>query len=385
MDSNDPVINLLMAKYARRELLTPEELQLLEAWWGASPENRELADLVRDEKWVKEALEIMDEASEQEMWKEFSRRLDEKQGIIRPSPVRGFRMQRRILLRGLAAAVVLFLAVRAGWLLTRSWRPGTAPGEIVSAPRSREPATGDQPVLSTAVTGEERSFPVENRVLRREGTRTPTGAGVHIRPEAHIHSSDRNAGDARANHGPVPVKQRVNRHDPTLVPVDTGNLVHYCRAVVPSPSTDISPTEHTVAYPYSYSAKALLAILGDLEGPTEIHLPNGKRMRVAGTRRFENAGIDPRKGAAPADPSAAFHFKDADLERVLAQVAEWYGLKVSNPGGWKGGAITGELPRSSRPDSVLYTLQLLEKGFVQLRLDQKVIVVSGWPGASGGR
>lgn len=375
MDSIDPAITPLMAKYARREPLTPEELQQLEAWWEAAPENRELADLVRDEKWVEEALEIMDEAPEEEMWEEFSRRLDEKQGIVRPAPFWSFRMQWPTLWRGVAVAGLLFLAVRAIWLLTRKGDVGVVRRELVSAPRIPEPAPPHQPVL-----------------IQKDET--------PIRLAAHTRKRDTKAGDVRTDeardpakpdgqvqvksNGQVPVK-RLNRYDPAPVPPDTGGIFHYCKAVVPSSSPDMQEAASTVDYPYSYSTKALLTILSDREGPTEIHF-NGKQMRVAGMRRFEKAGVDAavKKGAAPVAPPAGFHFNDTRLEQALAQVAEWYGLKVSNPEGWKGVAITGELPRPSRPEGVLDILQLLEQGQVQLRLEQNTIVVSGLPGSRRG-
>jgi len=388
MDSIDPVITPLMAKYARREPLTPEELQLLEAWWAAAPENRELADLVSDEKWVEEAFEIMDEAPEEEMWEDFSRRLDEKQGIVRPAPFWSFRMQWPALLRGVAVAGLLFLAVRAIWLLTRKVDFGIAPLESVSAPRPADPVVGGQPVAPSVVGGllahtHWRNNDAENgRIDDRE---VPLKRDGNLPAKQDGDVSMWQDGPVSGKQGPVPPKQRVTRYAPATTPVDKDNLYHYCSAVVPPPSADSERMEHTIAYPYSYSAEALLTILSKLEGPTEIHF-NGKQMRVAGTRRFEKAGVDAavKKGAAPVAPSPGFHFNDTRLEQVLVQVAEWYGLKVSNPKGLRGVAITGELQRSSRPDSVLSILQMLEEGHAQLRLEQNTIVVSGWPGASGG-
>jgi hypothetical protein len=362
-DNHHRIVEILI-KYAGKRRLKKAEARFLKKWMEQSDEHRQLPEKLYCRIRQEERRRQLDEApSSAEVWENIRRSLEETgmlSGVNRPASTTRYLLVKAAVMMILLAGVDLLCDIPGGRKVVQTQFKESGYPAAVSV-KGKERSVRPNEVLLAAA-------PV-NEIISRDGARLFRTVEM-VEPTA----------DADA-----PVKRRANRSNPAPVTVDSGSMFHYCRAIVPNPSPGIPQPEHTVPYPYSYSAEALLDILGKLEGPTEIHLPNGKKMRVAGTRRFEIAGVDTgNKLAAPLGPSAGFRFRDTDLDRVLTEVAKCYGLKVSNPGGWKGEAITGELPRPSGPDSVISMLQLVEKGFVHLRLSQKVIVVSGWSGTRGG-
>lgn len=102
----------LLVKRARSEKLTDAESGQLNEWCRRAPENEDMLRQVSDPKWINEALQIMDEVSDGEMWREFSRKLDKKQG--RPNATEG-RFARIFLparLRSVFSSISQFLSGR---------------------------------------------------------------------------------------------------------------------------------------------------------------------------------------------------------------------------------------------------------------------------------
>ncbi|HVU95467.1 MAG TPA: DUF4974 domain-containing protein [Puia sp.] len=356
-DNHRRIVEILI-KNAGNRRLKKAEARFLKKWMEQSDEHRQLPEKLYCRLRQKERRRQLEEApSSAEVWENIRRRLEETgvlSGINRPASVTRY---------WLAKAAVVVLLMLGGDLLCD--------------------LPGNRKVVQTL--SKDSGYPASLSVKSKEGSVRPSVVLFAVAPVDEMipcegtpvfRTVDIVGPTADAD---VPVKRRMKKFTPAPATVDSGSLFHYCSAVVATRSRDIPQMEHTVAYPYSYYTKALLGILSHLEGPIDIHLPDGKQVRLAGNRRFENAGVDSpvRKWPDPAAQSPGFLFNDTELDRVLAEVAEWYGLKVSNPGRWRGVAITGKLVRASRPDSVLNTLRLLENGFVQLRWDQKVIFVSG--------
>ena len=77
-----------------------------------------------------------------------------------------------------------------------------------------------------------------------------------------------------------------------------------------------------------------------------------------------------------------FDFENASLPVILKELADWYGVSVSNPDSIQGVAITGKLSRSLSLDDMLKALERVEKGHARLRVKLNSILVQ--PGKPGG-
>ena len=73
----DDLITELMIKYARREKLPDEEMDILEEWWVQFPEHEKLKERFNDPEWSREELAKMKPAPMREIWEEINKYLDE--------------------------------------------------------------------------------------------------------------------------------------------------------------------------------------------------------------------------------------------------------------------------------------------------------------------
>jgi len=433
MDANEPIIARLMAKYSRQEALTYEERRILEAWWQASPENRELADLFADKEWVKEALSIMEEAPGEEMWEAISTRLDEMQGISRPAPgrLRALWVRRRAVLSRLALpAATLLLFVAVCWLLSRRGEgkekvgAGTVIAVAAGVPMEEDATWTDSSGRAIPLS----TVPVGGVVAR-------AGSEVLRKVERYALAYDAPAFEAILNDEPAP-REFVASQEFASGP----GLFRNCLAVGKNSSPyhlqmangnavwlgggarfEYTGNRRDVAHPYALTGKALFDIAKDLGRPLVIHLPGDKLIRITGTRFFVDSRVDSSEskvalftgqlrffnttdsgvqlqagqeataGAggivvrpiadssammAWVDHSLHFHFTHTPFDSALAQVAAWYGLTVSNPAKLKPAPISGDMLRPGLPEGVLHNLEAVAGGAVQLRREKNMIVVS---------
>ncbi|HEY4336290.1 MAG TPA: hypothetical protein VGM89_10340 [Puia sp.] len=430
MDSNVSVIAMLMARYARHETLTDEERRILEEWWQSSPENREVADQFADEKWVERALASLDKVPRKKMWKEISRQLDEMDGITEKAPDRlpSLRAKRRRMLWFSVSAASVLLVIGAIWLLGKraEIKEKGIPSEVLAltaALRDEGDAIWTDSAGRPVPLGAVPVGGVVSRAGRQVLRKVDTFALAYDTPGAETGSP--------------------SMEMPADMPADSTGLFRNCLAVGRNSSPyylrmvdgnavwlgggarlQYTGNSGDVAYPYRFTGKALFDIVKNLGRPLVIHLPNGKRIKVEGTRFYVEshadspmskvaifsgnlrlfdkgdsiqlrtgqeaitdadgivvqAIVDSSAMMAWAGNSLFFHFNNTEFESTLSQVAAWYGLKISNPGRLKGTAINSDLPRSSSPDNIIQILKIVESGYVTLRLEQNVIVVADWPG-----
>jgi hypothetical protein len=428
MDSKVSIITRLMAKYARHEELTDEERRMLEEWWQSSAENRELAELFADENWVKKALGQMDSVPRKEMWREINRQLDEIE-VKAGTPSTAHRIpsaRARTHFLSVAVAVVALgvivcaYCILGGKTAIRTNKESTPPviGAALGLARDSDATwtdvNGSIPLSAVPVGGVVSQ--AGSRILRKVDSFSlaydvPAVLDTEMRAVLATDTAGlfKNCLAIGKNSSPY----HVQMYDGNAVWLGGGARLRY------------TSNRRDAASPYSISGKGLFDIVKNMGRPMVIHLPNGRRIKVVGTRFFVNAEADSpastvalfsgklrlfsngdsvrlRAGQeaiaradgvvvkAIADSSAMmawtgnslrFHFNNAEFETVLAQVATWYGLKIVNPARLKGTPITCDLPRASSPDPILQTLRLVENGFIQLRLDRNTIIVSDGTGA----
>jgi ferric-dicitrate binding protein FerR (iron transport regulator) len=78
---------------------------------------------------------------------------------------------------------------------------------------------------------------------------------------------------------------------------------------------------------------------------------------------------------------AFFDFENSGLPAMLKELADWYGVQVSNPDSIQGVPLTGKLPRSLSLNEMLRALERVEKGHARLRVNADTIhVLPGHPG-----
>jgi len=373
-DNHHRIVGILI-KYAGNRRLKKAEARFLKTWMEQSHEHRELPDKLCSRLRQEHRQRQLDEApSSAEVWENISRSLEESgmfSRIKRPEPATRYFLAK--------AAVVILVMAGGDWLygLQDSRKIAQTPSKGGGNPVSMSTKTkgrvhanstiwsnpDGRVVLSNvvpSVAAFEPAAPVRERISQA-GTREPG------EEETFMSADD-----------PGLVTKLGNVLEPAPVKPDTVGRLRTSLAVATNSSSYFLQTSgQDTVDSYAISMKAYLRIVKDPARPVDIHFPDGRQIRVKGM--YKPVGESPVIEASVAS-SPGYRFDQEEFEPALALVAGWYGLKVSNPGGWKGTAITAELPRPSRPESVVEMLQMLENGVVQLRLEQNVIVVSGWSG-----
>lgn len=418
MDANDSLITRLMAKYARHEALTAEELRTLENWWKASSDNMELAKQFGNEEWVREAVKKLNSVPKREMWAEITRQLDEMDAAVNGAGT-GFQPKKSTgrlatLAWSLSAAALVLCTV---WLIVKQER--TKPGK---APTTAK--TENTPVIiakrdaiwidSTGHSVPLGSLPVGSII-------STIGANILRKVDTNALAYDaladkklflRPSGSNMLTTGSESSPYHLQLSDGSAVWLSSGARFIY--------SNNSRDNEH----PYTLVGKAFFDIAKAGGKPFVIDLLNGNRIRVTGTEFSaesyaqkpdcrvalvsgslnlttnkdsvqlsageeaigHSASVEKQKIKDPAavtgwiGKSLSFHFDNTDFETALAQVASWYGLKVSNPHNLKGTAIMVDLPRPSSPEPILKSIAKLQSHFVQMSFQNNEIVVSNWRG-----
>lgn len=74
--------------------------------------------------------------------------------------------------------------------------------------------------------------------------------------------------------------------------------------------------------------------------------------------------------------SSVFHFNDEEMNTVIGEIADWYGLKVINPGHVKGIPVRGMYTKDQEPESLLKHLEDVECGQAFFHLESGNIIVT---------
>lgn len=443
MNPKDSRIIDLMVKYARREKLTVEEMQLLEDFWKQSPGHRRLAELFGDEEWVKAELSKMEPAPIDEMWEEIDKYLDaigapkdsERPPIVLveegdtdgeiagPSTM----YQRRPWVRPVGiAATVAFCVMGAGLLYNQYFSATTKPYLIAAAAEPPILVPDDNGILLQAADGSTINIdavPIGTVVARVDSEfvlKVDTDQLGICRLEDYPDVKGMPV-LAVSPDGPL-VRQTVyvgsHRTAYLLRMADGGTVWLHGGAYLRYPVGRRGKTDR-----YDMGGLAYFDVKKDPFRPLEIRTPDGSKIDVLGTVfnvdcRKQTAGnlvtllsgslavqngttrkqmkpdeeatlgpgkIDIRPAADPGTVTAwlgepaPFHFDGTAFDSAVARVASWYRCTISNVKGIRGPAIDATVRKEHTPEGVLKAIQDAASDRVYLWLEGKVIVISDKP------
>ncbi|GGB23645.1 FecR family protein [Puia dinghuensis] len=443
MASNQYNIAELLAKYARRETLSEEEMSVLESWRQRSAENASMFDQFADEQWVaKQLAQRKNVPRAGTKWADIAKRLAETDD---PSAMtvreigwykrRRLRRRRNNIRLMVTTALVLICAGGGWWFFFQ--RPSVK-GDLLSPTAAtpdvtKVPVPADDAVLLIASDGSLvniNSLPVRAIVAQTDRGILYKRAADYLAfvPLAGEHLMG--AQETTTVAAPSPGKKNLvwqglligRKGTPYHLRLPDGSTVWLAggsRFRYPLTGRGMNAT-------CSLEGKGWFSVAKDPSRPFVISLPNDRMVRVTGTEfnveayherpeakvalftgalqllqhGSEVAQLKPAQEAVmrsgrpdvrPMKDSTAvkgwlsrslfFHFDKTECTDALAAVAAWYGCTVSNPQGLRGMPITGDLWRNDdpSPDRVLWVIEQIESGYIHLKRIGNVIEVSTGP------
>ena len=390
-DDQNRIVEILV-KYALYEPLSEEETRLLGAWRQRSEGHDALPDQLRDPQWIAK----------------HRRQLKEAPTPILPIPAEGtVPVPPRIGWREPVLALVFTVLIGGVWLYLR--HESQPDGSRVTVESAVVPADfralltredGVMLVLDTVPVG----GVVEDGMARKTDTNTLTynnGNGAGMKQRLVVAE------------GSAP--WRVLLADGSRILLHPGSSLAFSSVLREARAV--------------LEGEAWFGIARDVARPLTIGMAGGAEVRVLGTIFDVRAGggeskvllysgaLRMRKGedsvlVRPGEGAVAqagglhvremteserrldwrgryaeedfFDFQNAGLAEILGEIGAWYGVRVSNPDGIKGVAITGKLPRSLSLEKLLKALERVEGGHARLLIAPNTHTILVSPGKPGG-
>jgi len=395
-DQHDIVV--LLVKYALHEPLSEDEERLLQEWRQRSPEHAVLPDQFRDLRWLEEQRSQMSAPPTEAMWEEIRQYIDEDG---EPAPVMALPTKRRIGLAWYPVAAILFAGIIWGGMRMFRGRPkeeristvvvpagykalltlddGTMivldtlkKGAIIAeGPIRIRKADSNRYIYTAGVLPDE---PIRHRLAIAPGggifqIQWPDGShawlkgGTNVDYAVDLRSADvALAGEAwfRVVHDPG---------KPVVVALSGGTLVR-----VLGTSFDVQSaaggSENRVAL-FSGSVRVVKDADSVLLRPGQEAVTEAEGIKTGGT---DGNGV--LAWVRPAAQTTYFDFTDADLLRMLPEIAAWYRVEVLNPQHFSGVGITGQFSRSMSLAGLIDELKLIEGTHVKIELREDTIFIA---------
>jgi transmembrane sensor len=397
IDDQHDIIAILV-KYALHEPLSEDEERLLQEWRSRSPEHADLPDQFRDLRWLEEQRRQMRAPPTEAMWEEIRQYIDED-GV--PAPVMVLPTKRRIGLAWYPVAVILLAGMIWGGMRLFSGRPKDEKISAVVVPAGYKALLtlddGTMIVLDTLKKGaiiaegpirirkaDSNSYIYTASVLPDEAIRhrltiAPGGGVFRIQwPDgSHAWLKDGTSLDYAIDLRRADVKLAGEAwfrivHDPgrpVVVALSGGALVRVLGTSFDVRSA-VGDSLNKVAL-FSGSVRVV-------KGVDSVLLRPGYQA-VTDAQGIKTVGIDSNTVLAwvrPAVQHTYFDFTNADLLRMLPEIAVWYRVEVVNPQHLSGVGITGQFSRSMSLARLLDELKLVEGTHVKIELREDTIFVA---------
>jgi transmembrane sensor len=389
----------ILVKYALHEPLSEDEEGMLQEWRRRSPEHAGLPDQFRDLRWLEEQRRQMHIPPTEVMWEEIRQYIDEDG---EPAPVMVLPTKRRIGLASYPVAVILFAGMIWGGMRWKQAQEDKERASQVVVPAGYKALLvlddGSLIVLDTLKKG---AIIAEGPIRIRKADSNSYIYTVRMLPtEAIRHRLTIASGGG---------KYRIQWPDSSYAWLKGGASLDYAVDLRSADLTLAGEAWFNVAHDpgrpvvVGLSGGALVRVLGTSfdvqsatpEGPeNRVTLISGSVRVVKGVdsvllrpgsqavteaQGIKTAVIDSNAILAwtrPAVQSAYFEFTDADLLRMLPEIAAWYQVEVVNPQHLSGVGITGQFSRS-RPLAVLMDeLKRVEGNHVKIELRKDTIFIA---------
>ncbi len=382
MNRDRNLIAEILLKHSRRETLTEEEAATLSAWRAESDDNRRLADLYLDDKWVKAQLKERDAVPSAELWQMVCERTGmdvegggvEETGMdVRPRAGRAFgdvrpeAYRRRGLRRALSIAAVVLLLLGIANLYRRSdhgadrsinGADGTVKGPAIAGGTAPTGVSGHYEQVQVLADGQRQVFDSAAWGAEPFAVRLPDGSqvqlcyGSSLRYPAIFDSSHR----AVELNGQACFNIMGNKGAPFVVLA--GHTV-----------IEVLGTRFNVNGYADDAAKTITLLTGKVRvlqgGHQQVLRPSEQAVVINGritVRRPDHPG-----GVVGwEDKEPYVEFDHSDLNTAIREIAKWYRLAVINPENVTGVSVSGKFMLKDPKDSNLAIIRDVERPNVKM-------------------
>lgn len=339
MSDNHHRIVAILIKFAQKRRLKRSEARFLKDWMEQSDGHRRLPETLRSGNWQEDLQRQLDRApSPAEMWANIRRSL-EGSGVV-------YRMRRPMPVVGYWLTAVLALIFVGGDLFYG------VPGRRRVGQEYREKGNG--------VLTERAGRNVQLSIVPVDGV--VSGGGGQALPKLNTSATPDSAGGVAQRRLETRTPRALETRVPRAVEREAAGILQKCVAIGKS----------CLPYPLRMPDGNSMLLRDSVRVGT-----GEDAIATTGHPKLQPMAGDSTTTAGPA-ASMGFHFDNTEFEPALRQVADCYGLKISWLAHSKGTTLVADLPQLSSPDRVVAILNLLERGFVQIRIEQNVLIVSDW-------
>jgi ferric-dicitrate binding protein FerR (iron transport regulator) len=369
MNRDRNLVAEIILKHARRETLTEEEAAALEAWRAESDDNRRLADLYRDEEWVKEQLKERAAVPSAELWKMVCERtgMDVEGAGVETTPAgrrplrppeayrgRGWRRALRI-----AAVVLLLLGIGVNLYRRTDGRVDRAvKGPAMAAAPAPTGMSSHYEQVQVLADGQRQVFDSTAWGAAPFPVRLPDGSqvllcyGSSLRYPAAFDSSHR----VVDLNGQACFNITGNKGAPFVV--RAGHTV-----------VEVLGTRFNVNGYADDPAKTITLLTGKvrvLQGGQQRVLRPSEQAVVMNGRITVHRPDHPGGVVGWGDKEPYFEFDRTDLNTVIREIAKWYRLTVFNPEHVTGVTVSGKFMLKDPKDSNLAIIRDVERPNVKV-------------------